>query len=155
MARHALVLVAVLLAQTSPDFSGKWIVDFDRSEGRTADGKTFGMRTLGESFTAAQTADALTLVYESEMGRTVTYRLDGVETKTTVPDPRGRMVPIVYRASWSGSILTIVGQWTTDGSQSGRSFLRLALNPDGSIRAEAGAGEGEDVRMVSIYKRSP
>jgi len=154
VALNALFLVALLVAQTSQNFSGKWIVDFDRSQVRTSDGRIAGMRTLGEAFTATQTGDTLTLVFDSEMGRTVTYRLDGGETKTTAPEPRGRVVPIVYRASWSGSTLTIVGDWT-DGSQSGRSFLRLSLNADGSMRAEAGPGEGEDVRAVSIYKRFP
>jgi hypothetical protein len=153
-AGNALLLVAGLLAGTPPNFSGKWIVDFDRSEVRTADGKTVGMRVLGEAFTAEQTGNALTLVLDSEKGRRWTYRLDGVETTTTAPDHLGRVVPIKYRASWSGPTLTINGQWTVDG-KSGRSFLRLTLNPDGSIRAEAGPGEGEDVRMVSVYKRSP
>src|SRR5262245_60119624 len=148
----AVFLVGLLVEQTS--FAGAWIVDFDRSQERTPDGRTVNMRVLGEAFTAEQTTNTLTLVLQTEMGRKVTYRTDGVETEATGPGPYGRAMRLVYRASWSGPTLTINTQWSTDSS-GGRSFLKLTLNPDGSIRAEGGPGDGDDVRMASVYKRSP
>ena len=60
----------------------------------------------------------------------------------------------ISRATWSGSALTITTR-SGEGSASIQGFLKLTMNSDGSIRAEGGPGDGDDVRMVSVYKRFP
>ena len=145
--------LTLLLAQAPPNFSGQWMVDYDRSKGRGPRGQVADMRVLDESFVAEQTGETLVLALVNEMGLKSTYRLDGGESENLSVGPRG-VTKTISRANWSGSTLTITTR-AAEGPESARGFLKLSKNPDGTIRVEAGPGDGDDVRMVSVYKPFP
>ena len=52
-----LLACTLLLGQTPANFSGRWMVDYDRSKGRGPQGQVADMRVLDESFVAEQTAE--------------------------------------------------------------------------------------------------
>ena len=148
-----LLVAAALLTQSRPNLSGRWMVDYDRSRGPGPQGQVTNMRVLNESFVAEQTAETLVLAIDNEMGLKSIYRLDGADSENMSLGPRGRVVKTISRATWSGSTLTITTRSAEDASV--RGFLKLTMNPDATIRAEGGPGDGQDVRMVSVYKRFP
>jgi hypothetical protein len=124
----AILAVATVAWAQKPDFSGTWTLD---AASASAAGGGRGGGALGNGpATVRQTADALTI--ERTMGDdkvTLTYKLDGAESRNTMMSRDGQAADSVSTARWDGPRLTIVtkqemgGQlsestqvWTVDGS---------------------------------------
>jgi hypothetical protein len=118
MAAAVFAVAAVAFAQAKPDFSGTWTLDPEAS-GMAAPGGApggapagtggGGGRGGGGPLTVKQTADALTI--ERTMGENkvvTTYKLDGTESKNTMPG-RGGGAPTeaVSVAKFDGGKLVI------------------------------------------------
>jgi hypothetical protein len=134
LARGGAITAAILAAATvtwaqKPDFSGTWTLD--AASASAAGGGGRGGSALGNGpATVRQTADALTI--ERTMGDdkvTLTYKLDGAESRNTVMSRDGQSADSVSTVKWDGPRLTIVtkqemgGQlsestqvWTVEGS---------------------------------------
>ncbi len=131
----AILAVATVASAQKPDFSGTWTLD--PASAPAADGGSGGGGGRGGGgglgngpATVKQTADALTI--ERTMGDakvTLSYKLDGTESRNTFVGRSGQSVDAVSTAKWDGPRLTIVtktemdGQvrestqvWTVDGS---------------------------------------
>ena len=109
IAAVVLSLASVAWAQKT-DFSGTWTLDADAS-GATAGGGRGGFGGLGMGATVKQTGDALTV--ERTMGDnkvTLTYKLDGTESKNTVMGRGGQQMESVSVAKWDGSKLVITSK---------------------------------------------
>ena len=128
----AIVTVATVAWAQKPDFSGTWTLD-PASAPAAGDGggRGGGSGALGNGpATVKQTADALTI--ERTMGDakvTLTYRLDGTESRNMMMGRGGQPADSMSIAKWDGPRLTIVtkqemgGQvtestsvWTVEGS---------------------------------------
>ena len=124
----AILAVATVAWAQKPDFSGTWTLD---PASAPAAGGGGGGGALGNGpATVKQTADALTI--ERTMGDakvTLTYKLDGTESRNMMMSRGGQSADTVSTAKWDGPKLTIVtkqemaGQvteltqvWTVEGS---------------------------------------
>ena len=136
LARVGLMVAAVLAVATvasaqKPDFSGTWTLDPASAPAAGGGGRGGGGGALGNGpATVKQTADALTI--ERTMGEakvTLTYKLDGTESRNMMMGRDGQQADTMSTAKWDGAKLTIVtkremdGQltestqvWTVDGS---------------------------------------
>ena len=137
LARLAVITAAILALATvawaqKPDFSGTWTLDpASAPAAGGGGGRGGGGSALGNGpATVKQTADALTI--ERTMGDakvTLTYKLDGTESRNMMTGRGGESIDSVSTAKWDGPKLTIVtkqemgGQvsestqvWTVDGS---------------------------------------
>jgi hypothetical protein len=114
MAAAVFAVAAVAFAQAKPDFSGTWTIDPEASGMAAPGGAPAGTgggggRGGGGPLTVKQTADALTI--ERTMGENkvvTTYKLDGTESKNTMPG-RGGGAPTeaVSVAKFDGGKLVI------------------------------------------------
>jgi hypothetical protein len=113
----AVATVASGMAQ-KPDFSGTWTLDpasapaAGGGAGRGGEGGALGNGPA----TVKQTADALTI--EHTMGGpevTLTYKLDGTESRNTMIGRGGQSADSVSTARWDGPKLTIVTKQEMDG----------------------------------------
>ena len=129
----AILAVATVAWAQKPDFSGTWTIDPASAQapgGGDGGPRAGGGGGLGNGpSTVKQTAEALTI--ERTMGDdkvTLTYKLDGAESRNTVMSRGGQSVDAMSTAKWDGPKLTIVtkqemgGQiaestqvWTMDG----------------------------------------
>jgi hypothetical protein len=137
LARVGVIAAAILAVATvawaqKPDFSGTWTLDpASAPAGGGGGGRGGGGGALGNGpATVKQTADALTI--ERTMGDakvTLTYRLDGTESRNTMTGRDGQSADSISTAKWDGRKLTIVtkqemgGQitestqvWTVEGN---------------------------------------
>jgi hypothetical protein len=129
----AILAVASVAWAQKPDFSGTWTLDpaSAPAAGGGGGGRGGGGGALGSGpATVKQTADALTI--ERMMGDakvTLTYKLDGTESRNTMMGRGGQPADSVSTAKWDGPKLTIVTKqemgsevtestqvWTVDGS---------------------------------------
>ena len=132
----AILAVATVALAQKPDFSGTWTLDPASAPaagggGGGGGGRGGGGGVLGNGpATVKQTADGLTI--ERTMGDskvTLTYKLDGTESRNTMMGRGGQAADSVSTAKWDGPKLTIVtkqemgGQvtesthvWTVEGS---------------------------------------
>lgn len=128
----AILAVATVASAQKPDFSGTWTLDPASAPAAGGGGGGGGGRgVLGNGpATVKQTADALTI--ERTMGDatvTLTYKLDGTESRNTMVGRGGESVDSVSTAKWDGPRLTIVTKqemggevtesthvWTVEGS---------------------------------------
>lgn len=127
-ARAGWIVAAILAATTvasaqKPDFSGTWTLD-------PVSAPVAGSALGNGPATVKQTADALTI--ERAMGGdnvTLTYKLDGTESRNIVMGGGGQPADSLSTVSWNGSKLTIVTKqemgreivestqvWTVEGS---------------------------------------
>ena len=135
LARMGVIAAAILAVATvawdqKPDFSGTWTLD-PASAPAAGGGRGGGGGALGSGpATVKQTAEALTI--ERTMGDanvTLTYKLDGTESRNVMMSRGGQSVDSVSTAKWDGPKLTIItkqemgGQvtestqvWTVEGS---------------------------------------
>ena len=114
MAAAVFAVAAVAFAQAKPDFSGTWTLDPEASGMAAPGGAPAGTgggggRGGGGPLSVKQTADALTI--ERTMGENkvvTTYKLDGTESKNTMPG-RGGGAPTeaVSVAKFDGGKLVI------------------------------------------------
>ena len=122
LARVGVMLVAVLAVATvasaqKPDFSGTWTLDPASAPAAGGGGRGGGGGALGNGpATVKQTADALTI--ERTMGDakvTLTYKLDGSESRNMMMGRGGQQADSVSTAKWDGPRLTIVTKQEMDG----------------------------------------
>ena len=111
VAAVVLAVATVAWAQKA-DFSGTWAIDETASgaPGGGGGGRG-GFGGLGMGATVKQTADAL--VVERTMGDnkvTLTYKLDGSESKNTMMGRGGQPMESVSVAKWDGGKLVINGK---------------------------------------------
>jgi len=97
------------LAQTRPDFSGKW-TRIPAAAGQPA-----------EILTITQTRDTLTI---DDAGRRWVHKLDGSQSTDATPEPR------VSTSSWEGDRL--VTTFPVESGPQGPYLLRVALSLDGN-----------------------
>lgn len=112
IAAAVFAVAAVAFAQAKPDFSGTWTLDPEASGMAAGGGPGGGGRgggALGNGpATVKQTADTLTI--ERTMGEnkvTLTYKLDGTESKNTMMGRGGNQMESTSTAKFDGSTLTI------------------------------------------------
>ena len=114
LARTGLIAATILAVATmawaqKPDFSGTWTLD--------PGGGGRGGGALGNGpATVRQTADVLTI--ERTMGDakvTLTYKLDGTESRNMMVGPGGQQADSMSTAKWDGARLTIVTKQEMDG----------------------------------------
>jgi hypothetical protein len=136
VARMGVIAAAILAAATvawaqKPDFSGTWILDQAGAPAGGGGGRGGGGSALGNGpATVKQTADALTIERTmSDAQVTLTYKLDGTDSRNMMTAPNGQQADSLSTARWDGPKLTIVtkqemaGQvtestqvWTVEGS---------------------------------------
>ncbi len=141
LARVGVIAAAILAVATvawaqKPDFSGTWTLDpasapATGSEGGGGGGRGGGGGALGNGpATVKQTADALTIERtRGDANVTLTYKLDGTESRNTMTGRGGQAADSVSTAKWDGPRLTIVTKqemggevtestqvWTIEGS---------------------------------------
>jgi hypothetical protein len=123
LARVGVIAAAILAVATvtwaqKPDFSGTWTLD--PTSAPAAGGRGGGGGALGNGpATVKQTADALTI--ERTMGDakvTLTYKLDGTESRNMMMGRGGQQVDSLSTAKWDGPKLTIVTKQEMDGQVS-------------------------------------
>ena len=113
IAAAVFAVAAVSFAQAKPDFSGTWTLDPEASGmaagGGQGGGGGRGGGALGNGpATVKQTGDTLTI--ERTMGEnkvTLTYKLDGTESKNTMMGRGGAQVESTSTAKLDGGTLTI------------------------------------------------
>jgi hypothetical protein len=124
----AILAVATVAWAQKPDFSGNWTLDpaTAPAPGGGGGGRGGGRGGLGPGAVVKQTADTLTI--ERTMGDnkvTMTYKLDGTESKNQMMGRGGEPMEAVSVAKWDGSKLVITtktGQnestqtWSLDGA---------------------------------------
>lgn len=168
----AALMVATVSAQGKPNFTGKWTIVVDPNApppggagggrgGRGGMGGGRGGAVGGQTFTLTQ--DAATLKVERMQGETpytLTYKLDGSESKNTTPGRQGGQgSESIAKATWEGSTLVInITQTMNMGGQSMnmQSKQVLSLAADGSLVVEttaAGMGGGEPMTTKVTYKK--
>lgn len=108
----AAILCAVpMLAQGTPDFSGKWTAIPDPSG--AAGG---GRGGFGETATIKQDATSLTVTRSTQMGEfTSTYKLDGTESRNML-NIQGNAIEQLSKTKWDGGKLIINTSMNFGGS---------------------------------------
>src|SRR5215203_1021042 len=95
---------ALVAAQATPSFAGKWTLVADPNAAPGGAGR--GPGGLGQTAVIVQDATTLTITRTSQMGEfTSTYKLDGSESKNTLT-MNGNAIEQVSKAKWdSGKLL--------------------------------------------------
>ena len=163
-AAFVLLAFVVLQAQARPDFSGQWTLDpasAPAPAGGAGGGGGRGGRGggggagFGQAFTAAQTADALTITrMQGDQTVTLTYKLDGSESTNSVPGRGGAPQDQVSKAAWEGSKLAI----TTTLNFGGNSIeQKRVLSMEGSDlvieQTNPGRDGGAPTTVRLVYKK--
>lgn len=124
----AILSVATVASAQKPDFSGAWTLDAASAQA-SAGGAGGGVLGNGPA-KVSQTNDALTVERTADGSNvTLTFRLDGTDSRNMLSDAAGRQADAVSNVRWDGRKLAIVtkqemnGQlaestevWTVDGS---------------------------------------
>jgi hypothetical protein len=153
----AILAVASVTFAQKPDFSGTWTLDAEASGmaagggggGRGGGGRGGGALGNGPS-TVKQTADAITI--ERTMGDnkvTLTYKLDGTESKNTMMGRGGAAMESVSTAKWDGTKLIISTK--AMGGQMGETTQSWSLAGN-VLTVESTGGRGGAQKRV--YKKT-
>jgi hypothetical protein len=158
-AAFVMVSGAAIVAQSRPDFTGKWTFVPARSvtQARGANAVK-SAPPFGTEFTAKQDAAGLTIQTAQSPGGT-TYRFDGSELKNTKTSAPGQpATQSVATASWDGKKLVIAT--TTTMTMAGqahttKSIKTLSLEADGTLVVEtAGTMDGIAAPVLrSVYSK--
>jgi hypothetical protein len=130
-----------------PDFSGTWTLD--PASAQAAGGGGGGGAPGNGSATVKQTADALTI--ERTMGDarvTLTYKLDGTESRNTFVVRGGQSADSISTASWDGPKLTIVTKTEMDGQV--RESTQVWTLEGSTLTVETTSARGTQTR---VYKK--
>jgi hypothetical protein len=144
----AIFAVASVAYAQKPDFSGTWTLDAEASgmaAGGGGGGRGGGALGNGPS-TVKQTADTITI--ERTMGDnkvTLTYKLDGTESKNTMMGRGGQSMETVSTAKFDGGKLIITSK--TEAGESTQTWS-LAGNV---LTVESTGGRGPTKR---VYKKT-
>ena len=158
LARVGMIVVAILALTTlawaqKPDFSGTWILDpasAPAAEGGGGGGGRGGGALGSGPATVKQSADALTI--ERTMGDarvTLTYKLDGTESRNQMTARGGQSVDSVSTAKWDGPRLTIVTKLEMDGQV--RESTQVWSVEGSTLTVETTNARGTQKR---VYKKS-
>jgi uncharacterized protein YdeI (BOF family) len=151
----ALVMTTVL-AQTPPNFAGKWTLVVDPNAAPAGGGR--GMAGgLGQSATIVQDATTLTMTRTTQMGEfTSTYKLDGTESKNTL-NMQGNPVEQLSIAKWDGSKLKVNTTMNFNGNPVETSMI-MSLDDAGNLVVESTRpdfqGGGAPITTKATYKKS-
>lgn len=143
----AIVAVAAVAWAQKPDFSGIWTFD-PTSAPPTGPGGEGGALGSGPA-TVKQTADSLTI--ERTMGDanvTLTYKLDGTESRNVMMGRGGQSVDSVSTAKWDGPKLTIVTKQEMQGQLTESTEVWTVAG--GTLTVEASNARGTQKRL---YKK--
>ncbi len=155
-------IAATVAAQGKPDFSGKWVLDPASAPAPPAGGAPGGgggrggggRGGFGQEFTVKQDAKVLTIMQmQGDQAVTLTYNLDGSESKNTVAG-RGGPQEQVAKATWDGNKLVIV---TTQNFGGNTVEQRRVLSMEGGNlvieNTQPGRGGGEPTTTKLVYKK--
>jgi hypothetical protein len=148
----AILAVATVAWAQKPDFSGTWTLDpaSAPAAGGEGVGRGGGGGALGNGpATVKQTADALTI--ERTMGDatvTLTYKLDGTESRNTTMGRGGQQADSVSTANWDGPKLTIVTKQEMDGQVA--EFTQVWTVEGSTLTVETTNARGTQKR---VYKK--
>jgi hypothetical protein len=148
MIAAAILAVATVASAQKPDFSGTWTLD--PASAPPAGGGGGGGALGNGPATVKQTADALTI--ERTMGDarvTLTYKLDGTESRNTFVGRSGQSIDSVSTARWDGPSLTIVTKLEMDGQV--RESTQVWTVGGSTLTVETTNARGAQKR---VYKKS-
>jgi hypothetical protein len=162
----ALLLAASVSAQTTPNFSGRWILTPDPPGAGGGRGATAGSG-WGSDITVTQDAATLTIEYaqytryDMQPLMKFVYRLDGSESKNTINMGRGPQEQI-SRVAWNGGKLVITTRHTFTPAPGGAAMSSetvhvLSLESPASLAIETTRGAvmgGEATTTKTIYKKN-
>lgn len=148
MIAAAIFAVATMVWAQKPDFSGTWVLDPTSSP--TAGGPGSGGGALGNGpATIKQTADALTIERTmSDADVSLTYKLDGTESRNLMVGGGGQPVDSLSTARWDGTKLTIVTKQEMDGQLS--ESTQVWTVEGGTLTVETTDARGTQKR---VYKK--
>ena len=158
LARVGVIAAAILAVATvawaqKPDFSGTWTLDpaSAPAAGGGGGGRGGGGGALGNGpATVKQTADTLTI--ERTMGDakvTLTYKLDGTESRNMMMGGGGQLADSVSTAQWDGPKLTIVTKQEMGGQVT--EFTQVWTVEGSALTVETTNARGTQKR---VYKKS-
>ena len=141
---------SLALAQTPPNFAGKWTVIPDPA----ATGP--GMGGVGQSAVIKQDATSLTVTRTTQMGEfTSVYKLDGTESKNTL-NFQGNAIDQISKTKWDGSTLKIDTTMNFDGNPV-QVAMAMSLDPSGNLVVVTTRpdfqGGGGPVTTTTKYKK--
>lgn len=151
----ALLIAATVIAQTPPNFAGKWTLVADPNAAPAGGGR--GMGGLGQEATIVQDASSLTITRTTPVGTfTSTYKLDGSESKNTL-NIQGNAVEQVSKAKWDGGKLLVNTTLNFNGNPVESSMV-MSLDATGNLVVETTRpdfqGGGAPVTTKVTYKKS-
>jgi hypothetical protein len=143
---------SALMAQTPPNFAGKWTLVPDATA--PAGG---GRGGLGQTATITQDANTLTITRTTQVGEmTSTYKLDGTESKNTL-NFQGNSIDQISIAKWDAGMLKIKTTMNMQG-QAVETSLVLSLDASGNLVVESTRpdfqGGGSPITTKMTYKKS-
>ena len=157
IARRALVpivslIAAVVTAQTTPDFSGSWVVVPEQSiwvDNQT--GRRVNLRFFGERFTAEQGSNELTILVENDPCPK-RYRFDGQPYEPQCAVPAGE-APTRQIAEWrDGRVVVAYPDAEPPPGYRGEVFWTIELSADGAFVVTVPAGHNGE-RLTAVYRR--
>ena len=160
MKRHVIAVAGLLamvatglLAQTPPNFAGKWTLVPDAN---APAGGGRGMGGLGQTATIVQDANTLTITRTTQMGEiTSTYKLDGTESKNTLSF-QGNSFDQLSTAKWDAGKLKVNTKMDFQGTPVETSMV-ISLDESGNLVVESTRpdfqGGGAPVTTKMIYKK--
>ncbi|MEP6491192.1 MAG: hypothetical protein ABJF01_00850 [bacterium] len=135
-----------LAAQAHPDFSGKWVMDPKTAEGPMT---PTAMTMNATQDTKTLKLETATTAMGMEQKLTLTFNLDGTQSKNTANTPNGAL-ELVSTSKWDGATLVV----TTNvdlGGQPLEQIDRYTLDADGKTlrtqRSVAVAGQNVQLKM--------
>ena len=148
-------VAATVVAQTPPNFAGKWTLVADPNAAPAGGGR--GVGGLGQEATIVQDASSLTITRTTPVGTfTSTYKLDGSESKNTL-SIQGNAVDQVSKAKWDGGKLLVNTTMNFNGNPVETSMV-MSLDATGNLVVESTRpdfqGGGAPVTTKATYKKS-
>ena len=143
-----------VLAQTRPNFAGKWTLVPDPNAA-AAGGRGRGMAGgLGQTFTATQDEKTLTVVSTTQMGEIkAVYNLDGSATKNPITLV-GQTVERTSKVKWDGARLIVTSISNFQGNAAETTQV-WSLDKSGSLTVESTNNfSGTPTTTKALYKKS-
>jgi hypothetical protein len=142
-----------VLAQTRPNFAGKWTLVPDPNAAAAA-GRGRGVGGLGSTFIATQDDKVLTVVSTTQMGEIkAVYNLDGSETKNPIT-LAGQTVERTSKTKWDGAKLIVMSTVNFQGNAAETTQV-WSLDASGTLTVEQTSNfGGSPTTTKAQYKKS-